>query len=270
LGNAIKERNRNNLIIATKVRGRMSEDVNDVGLTRHHIMNSVEQSLERLGTDYIDLYQIHGFDPYTPMEETMRALDDLVAAGMVRYIGASNLAAWQLMKALGISEQEGLARFQSIQSYYTIAGRELEREIIPAVRDQGLGILVWSPLAGGLLSGKFRRDKESPEEARRSSYDFPPVDKEKVYRIVDVMDSIAANHNVSVAQIALAWLLHQEAVTSVIIGAKRMDQLEDNLASPSVKLTEEELRKLDEASALSPEYPGWMLERQAGGRLPNE
>jgi aryl-alcohol dehydrogenase-like predicted oxidoreductase len=270
LGNAIKERNRNNLIIATKVRGRMSEDVNDVGLTRHHIMNSVEQSQERLGTDYIDLYQIHGFDPYTPMEETMQALDDLVAAGMVRYIGASNLAAWQLMKALGISEQEGLARFQSIQSYYTIAGRELEREIIPAVRDQGLGILVWSPLAGGLLSGKFRRDKESPEEARRSSYDFPPVDKEKVYRIVDVMDSIAANHNVSVAQIALAWLLHQEAVTSVIIGAKRMDQLEDNLASPSVKLTEEELRKLDEASALSPEYPGWMLERQAGGRLPNE
>lgn len=270
LGNAIKDRNRNNLVIATKVRGRMSEDVNDVGLTRHHIMNSVKQSLERLGTDYIDLYQIHGFDPYTPMEETMRALDDLVAAGMVRYIGASNLAAWQLMKALGISEQEGLARFQSIQSYYTIAGRELEREIIPAVQDQGLGVLVWSPLAGGLLSGKFRRDKESPEDARRSSFDFPPVDKEKVYRIVDVMDPIAANHNVSVAQIALAWLLHREAVTSVIIGAKRMEQLEDNLASPSVKLTEEELRKLDEASALSPEYPGWMLERQAGGRLPSE
>jgi aryl-alcohol dehydrogenase-like predicted oxidoreductase len=270
LGNAIKDRNRNNLVIATKVRGRMSEDVNDVGLTRHHIMNSVKQSLERLGTDYIDLYQIHGFDPYTPMEETMRALDDLVAAGMVRYIGASNLAAWQLMKALGISEQEGLARFQSIQSYYTIAGRELEREIIPAVQDQGLGVLVWSPLAGGLLSGKFRRDKESPEDARRSSFDFPPVDKEKVYRIVDVMDPIAANHNVSVAQIALAWLLRREAVTSVIIGAKRMEQLEDNLASPSVKLTEEELRKLDEASALSPEYPGWMLERQAGGRLPSE
>lgn len=270
LGNAIKDRNRNNLVIATKVRGRMSEDVNDVGLTRHHIMNSVKQSLERLGTDYIDLYQIHGFDPYTPMEETMRALDDLVAAGMVRYIGASNLAAWQLMKALGISEQEGLARFQSIQSYYTIAGRELEREIIPAVQDQGLGVLVWSPLAGGLLSGKFRRDKESPEDARRSSFDFPPVDKEKVYRIVDVMDPIAANHNVSVAQIALAWLLHRETVTSVIIGAKRMEQLEDNLASPSVKLTEEELRKLDEASALSPEYPGWMLERQAGGRLPSE
>jgi aryl-alcohol dehydrogenase-like predicted oxidoreductase len=268
LGNAIKDRPRESLIIATKVRGRMSEGINDVGLTRHHIMSSVEQSLHRLGTDYIDLYQIHGFDPYTPMEETMHALDDLVAAGMVRYIGASNLAAWQLMKALDISEREGLARFQSIQSYYTIAGRELEREIIPAVQDQGVGVLVWSPLAGGLLSGKFRRDSESPEDARRSSFDFPPVDKEKVYRIVDVMDGIAANHGVSVARVALAWLLHQKAVTSVIIGAKKMDQLEDNLAGVSVRLTDEELKKLDEVSALAPEYPGWMLARQGEDRVP--
>lgn len=268
LGNAIAGYPRDSLIIATKVRGRMSKDVNDVGLTRHQIMTSVEKSLERLGTDYIDLYQIHGFDPYTPMEETLRALDDLVGGGKVRYIGASNLAAWQLVKALGISQRDGLARFESIQSYYTIAGRDLEREVIPAVRDQGLGVLVWSPLAGGLLSGKFRREAESPEDARRTSFDFPPVDKERVYRVVEVMDDVAATHEVSVAQIALAWLLHQEAVTSVIIGAKRMEQLEDNLASTSLELTEEELSRLDEASALPPEYPGWMLDRQGGDRLP--
>ena len=268
LGTALKRHSRDRLIVATKVRGRMSDDVNDVGLSRHHILNSVEASLRRLGTDYIDLFQIHGFDEVTPMEETLRALDDLVRRGMVRYIGASNLAAWQLMKALGISRREGLARFESIQSYYTIAGRDLEREVIPAVRDQGVGVLVWSPLAGGLLSGKFRRDSESPQDARRTSFDFPPVDKERVYRIVDVMDDVAAAHGVSVAQIALAWLLHQSSVTSVIIGAKSTEQLEDNLHSPAVTLTEDELQRLDEVSALPPEYPGWMLARQGEGRLP--
>jgi len=270
LGKALGQHQRDKLIIATKVRGRMSDDVNDVGITRHHIMNSVEESLKRLGTDYIDLYQIHGYDPVTPLEETMRALDDLVRSGKVRYIGASNLAAWQLVKALGISARDGLSRFESIQSYYTVAGRELEREIIPAVKDHGLGILVWSPLAGGLLTGKYRRDKESPADARRTSFDFPPVDKERVYTLVDIMDDIASAHGASVAQIALAWLLHQDAVTSVIIGAKRMDQLEDNLKSATVRLSDEELARLDQASALAPEYPGWMLERQGADRVPEK
>lgn len=269
LGKAI-EGKRDNLIIATKVRGRMSEEVNSVGLTRHHIMHSVEDSLKRLNTDYIDLYQIHGFDPVTPLEETLRALDDLVRSGKVRYIGCSNLAAWQLMKALGISERFGLSRFETIQSYYTIAGRDLEREIVPLVQDQNVGVLVWSPLAGGLLSGKFYRDGEGPEDARRASFDFPPVNKDRVFDVVDVMREVAKEHEVSVAQIALAWLLHQPFVTSVIIGAKKMEQLEDNLNAPNVLLTHDQMARLDEVSKLPEEYPGWMVARQSTGRVPTE
>jgi aryl-alcohol dehydrogenase-like predicted oxidoreductase len=270
LGKAIKGRQRENLVIATKVRGRMSEDPNDVGLTRHHILNSVEASLRRLGTDYIDLYQIHGFDPHTPIEETLRVLDDLVRQGKVRYIGASNLAGWQLARAMEHSAHERLERFESMQSYYSLAGRGLEREVIPAVEHYGLGVLVWSPLAGGLVSGKFRRDTEGPEDARRSQFDFPPADKEQVYGIVERLDEIASAHSASVAQIALAWLLHRPAVTSVIIGVKRLEQLEDNLGSVSISLTDDELATLDEVSKLQPEYPGWMLELQAQERLPSD
>jgi aryl-alcohol dehydrogenase-like predicted oxidoreductase len=264
LGKALAGK-RDKVVLATKVRGRMSPAPNDVGLSRGHIMSSVEASLRRLGTDYIDLYQIHGFDALTPLEDTLDALDNLVSRGLVRYIGASNLAAWQLMKALGISERNRLARFQSLQAYYTIAGRDLEREIVPLLKDQGVGLMVWSPLAGGLLSGKFGRDA-SDADGRRAKFDFPPVDKERAWRVIDVIRPIAAAHDVSVAAIALAWLLHQDVVTSVIIGAKRRDQLADNLRAPDVKLTADERKALDEVSALPPEYPGWMLAHQGAER----
>lgn len=270
LGKALEGRARDEVIIATKVRGRMGDGINNVGLTRHQIMRSVEASLKRLNTDYIDLYQIHGYDPVTPLDETLRALDDLVHQGKVRYIGASNLAAWQLMKSLAYSDKHNLARFDSLQAYYTIAGRDLERELIPLVKDQNVGIMVWSPLAGGLLTGKFDRDTTSPEGARRASFDFPPVNKERAFDSVDVMREIADEQNVSVPQIALAWLLHQSAVTSVIIGAKRIDQLEDNLKSVQVELSDEQLKRLDEVSQLPAEYPQWMLARQAEGRIPEQ
>ncbi len=265
LGQALKGR-RHEVVLATKVFGRTDEGVNSTGLSRWHIMQQVDESLTRLQTDYIDLYQIHGYDPLTPLDETLRALDDLVRSGKVRYIGCSNLTAWQLMKALGISDKHGLARFESIQSYYTIAGRDLEREVIPLVQDQQVGVMVWSPLAGGLLSGKFSRDSDGPQDARRASFDFPPVDRERAFNVVDVMREVAQEHQVSVAQIALAWLLHQPAVTSVIIGAKRLEQLEDNLNAPRVRLSEEQLQCLDEVSRLPAEYPAWMQARQGAGR----
>jgi len=257
---------RKKLILATKVRGRMGEGPNQTGLTRHHIMQQVDESLKRLKTDYIDLYQIHGFDPFTPLEETLRALDDLVRSGKVRYIGCSNLAAWHLMKALAYSECHNLEKFVSLQAYYTIAGRDLEREIVPLLKDQKVGLMVWSPLAGGLLSGKFSREGKGPEDARRAGFDFPPVNKERAFDIVDVLRPMAEKRGVSVARLALAWLLHQEAVTTVIIGAKKMEQLEDNLESVNVTFTEEELQQLDEVSRLPEEYPGWMYERQTGDR----
>ena len=262
LGKALGAR-RPDVIVATKVRGRMGEGPNQIGLSRVHIMQECDASLRRLGTDYIDLYQIHGHDPVTDIQETLGALNDLVRAGKVRYIGCSNLTAWQLMKALGISRQQGLAEFISTQSYYSIAGRELEREMIPLVEDQGLAVLPWSPLAGGFLSGKFTRDSETDPSARRVTFDFPPVDKDRGYDIIDVMREVATAHEVSVAQVALAWLLHQTAVTSVIIGAKRLDQLDDNLGSVDMTLTDAELERLNTVSALPSEYPSWMRILQA-------
>ncbi|WP_319501771.1 aldo/keto reductase [uncultured Draconibacterium sp.] len=256
---------RDDLVIATKVRGQMGEGPNEVGLSKKHILQQADESLTRLNMDYIDLYQIHGFDRLTPLEETLEALDSLVKSGKVRYIGCSNLAAWQLMKALGISAQQHLSKFVSLQAYYTIAGRDLERELVPLLLDQKVGLMVWSPLAGGLLSGKYSRDTET-KEGRRVNFDFPPVNKEKAYDIVDVMRNIADNKDVTVAQIALSWLLHQPAVTSVIIGANKPEQLADNLSSVDVKLEAEELDQLNEVSKLSPEYPGWMIERQGSGR----
>ena len=268
LGNAIKGK-RQELVLATKVRGRMGDGQNQVGLSRGHIMQAVEDSLTRLQTDYIDLYQIHGVDMLTPLDETMRALDDLVTQGKVRYIGCSNLMAWHMMKANAISAQQGWSRFESVQAYYTIAGRDLEREVIPFVQDQQMAVLVWSPLAGGLLSGKFSRDEDGPEGARRSAFDFPPIDRERAFNTVDVMREVADAHGCSVARIALAWLLHQPAVTSVIIGAKRMDQLEDNLAAPDIELSDEQLQRLEAVSQLPPEYPGWMVDFQQGDRKPS-
>lgn len=266
LGKALGAR-RKDAIVATKVRGRVGAGPNAVGLSRGHIMDSVDSSLQRLGTDYIDLYQIHGYDALSPWDETLRALDDLVRSGKVRYIGASNLAAWQLMKALGISAQEGLARFETIQSYYSIAGRDVERELCPLMESEQVGLLIWSPLAGGFLSGKFSRDQKGPEGARRASFNFPPVDVVRGYAVVDALAEVAKEHQVSVARVALAWLLHQRVTTSVIIGARDEAQLRDNLAAPELQLSALQLERLDQASALPAEYPGWMIELQARDRL---
>ncbi len=256
LGKALGTRRRD-IIVATKVRGRTGPDPNQVGLSRAHIIDAVEASLKRLGTDYIDLYQIHRSDTLTNVEDTLRALDDLVRAGKVRYLGCSNLEAWMMMKALAISRAENLERFRCTQSYYSLVGRELERQIMPLIRDQGLGLLVWSPLAGGFLSGKFTRTS-GDDNARRAKFDFPPVDKAKGFDILDVLVDAAARHNVSVAQIALAWLLANDTVTSVIIGARKISQLDDNLRAIDVKLTDEDLKALDEVSKLPLEYPAWM------------
>lgn len=259
---------RSDVFIATKARGRMAAGANQVGLSRLHIMDSVDESLARLGTDHIDLFYIHGVDAETALEETMRGLEDVVRSGKVRYLGVSNHAAWQIMKANGIAEKHGWTKFVACQHYYTIAGRDLERELIPMMKDQNLGLMPWSPLAGGFLSGKYTRNSDPSGENRRDNFDFPPVDKEKAYDIIDVIQPIAAAHGVSVAQIALSWLLHQQVVTSVIIGAKKPEQLVDNIAATNVVLTADELDQLNKISALKSEYPQWMIERQARERIP--
>ena len=262
-------RKRSDIVLATKALGQTGPGPNDRGASRGHIMDAVKASLKRLGTDYIDLYQIHGFDPLTPVEETVRALDDLVRQGHVRYVGVSNWASWQIMKALGIADHKDWARFASLQAYYTIAGRDLERDVVPMLRDQKVGLMVWSPLAGGFLSGKYDREGKGPDGARRSTFDFPPINKDRAYDVIDVMREIGDVKGVSVARIALAWLLHQPVVTSVIIGAKSVEQLDDNLAATTVELSAEELKRLDEVSALPAEYPGWMIERQSANRQPD-
>jgi aryl-alcohol dehydrogenase-like predicted oxidoreductase len=261
---------RNDFVVATKVYNRMGPGVNDRGASRGHIMDSIKGSLSRLGMDYVDLYQIHGLDTLTPIEETMRALEDLVRQGFVRYVGVSNWPAWQIMKALGIQDHYGWGRLEATQSYYTIAGRDLEREVVPLLRDQKLGLMVWSPLAGGLLSGKYRREGDRAEDgSRRKGFDFPPVDRERAWKCVEAMEPIAQTHGVSIARIAIAWLLAKEYVTSVIVGAKNPAQLSDNLASVSVELSAEEVERLDAVSALIPEYPGWMVERLSRDRRPS-
>jgi len=252
-------RPREQVVIATKVRGRVGPGVNQVGLSRGHILSSIDGSLRRLGLDYVDLYQIHGFDPATPIEETVRALDDVVRSGKARYVGFSNLAAWQAMKAIGYAEANGLARFQSAQVYYSIAGRDIEREIAPMAQSEGVAILPWSPLAGGLLSGKFDPNKSGPEGARRSSFDFPPVDRDRLPRVLSALREVAGASGHSVARVALGWQLTRPFVTSVIIGAKSREQLLDNLAAADLVLAPEHVRQLDDASALPNEYPGWML-----------
>jgi aryl-alcohol dehydrogenase-like predicted oxidoreductase len=251
---------RDELVVATKATGIMNEKLpNSRGQSRFHLMNELDASLRRLQLDHIDLYQLHGFDPLTPFEESLSALNDMVRSGKVRYIGLCNMAAWQIMKALSVSEKHGWSRFESVQAYYTIAGRDLEREVVPLLNDQKLGLMVWSPLAGGLLTGKFARDEKGPEGTRRASFDFPVVNKDKAFRCVDTMRPIAERHGVSVAQIALAWLLAKSHVSSVIIGARTIEQLRDNLAASKLKLAPEDVDALDEISQLSPEYPGWMI-----------
>ena len=258
---------REQLVIATKATGSMNELPNGRGQSRYHLLNELEASLKRLRLDHIDLYQLHGFDPLTPLEEVLSVLNDMVRSGKVRYIGLCNMASWHIMKALGISDRRHWARFESVQAYYTIAGRDLEREIVPLLRDQKLGLMVWSPLAGGLLSGKYAADGKAPDGARRTSFDFPPVDKSRAARCVDAMRPIAQARDVSVAQIALAWLLARSEVSTVIIGAKTVEQLEDNIASTKVRLSAAELETLDQVSQLAPEYPGWMLAFQGQSRV---
>ncbi len=264
LGAALKSlgRPREQVVVATKVRGSVGKGVNQVGLSRAHILASIDNSLQRLQLDHVDLYQIHGFDPVTPIEETVRALDDVVRSGKARYVGFSNLPAWLAMKALGFAEARNLARFQSAQVYYSIAGRDIERELAPLAQSEGLAILPWSPLAGGLLSGKFDPDKPGPEGARRTKYDFPPVDDTRLRSVLGALRQVSSESGHSVAQLALAWQLTRPFVTSVLIGAKTREQLVDNLAAVKVSLTPEQIARLDAASALPGEYPGWMLERQ--------
>ena len=252
---------RENVVVATKAYGPTGPGANAKGNSRLHLLDAVKASLKRLQLDHIDLYQIHGFDPATPIEETVRALDILVQHGHVRYVGVSNWAAWQIMKALGIAEREGLARFESLQAYYTLAGRDLERELVPMLLSEGLGLMVWSPLAGGLLSGKYARDG-SGADGRRANFDFPPVDRDRAFACIDAMRPIAEGRGVPVAQIALAWLLHRRVVSSVIVGAKRIEQLDDNLAASAIDLTEAEMDALDAVSTLPREYPGWMFAQQ--------
>jgi aryl-alcohol dehydrogenase-like predicted oxidoreductase len=267
-GQALRNLNipRDQFVLATKVLGRMGPGPNQTGLSRAHILSAVDASLKRLQLDHIDLYQIHGNDPHTPLEETLDALDTCVRAGKVRYIGLCNLQAWQITKSLWISEKKNLARFESLQMYYSIGGRDIEREVVPLANDQRLAILPWSPLAGGFLTGKFSRDSKGPEGSRRTTFDFPPIDRERAFNIIDAIRPIAEAHDASVARVALAWLVHQSHVTSVIIGARTREQLVDNVAATGLKLSASELETLAKVSALPPEYPGWMLAFQGRDR----
>jgi len=270
-GQALKDLGvkRSDVVLATKVYGRMGPGPNDMGGSRGHIMDSVSQSLERLQTDHIDLYQIHHSDTVTGVEETMRALDDLVRQGMVRYVGVSNWEAWKIMKANGVADKHGWSRIETTQVYYSIAGRDLEQDLVPMMQDQTIGCLVWSPLAGGYLAGKYTPgDGVKPEPGRRANFDFPPIDKEKADKIVVAMRDVAKTHGVSVARVALAWVRQKPFVTSTIIGAKTLEQLNDNLEAVSLTLTPDEIAKLDDVSADRPQYPHWMIKRNNATRIP--
>jgi aryl-alcohol dehydrogenase-like predicted oxidoreductase len=268
VGEVVKGR-RDDLLLATKVRMPMGDGPNDTGLSRHHIITGCEDSLRRLGTDHIDLYQVHEWDGVTPLEETLDALDQLVRSGKVRYVGASNYTSWQLMKALGVAERHQLPRFVSQQIYYSLQAREAEYELVPLAIDQGLGILVWSPLAGGLVSGKYRRGHQAPAGSRQlTEWNEPPVhDQERLYDTVEVLVAIGADHGVSAARVALAYLLRKPAVTSLVIGARTREQLADNLAAADLVLSDDERARLDEVSAPPLLYPYWHQVATVSDRL---
>lgn len=269
LGEALKGR-RDEVVLATKVHGRTGDGPNDVGQSRRHIVRACEDSLRRLGTHYIDLYQVHGFDALTPLEQSLAALDDLVRAGKVRYVGCSNYSGWHLMKSLSVSEGRGYERFVSQQVYYSLVGRELEFELMPLSVDQGIGIVVWSPLAGGFLSGKYRRGTEAPTDTRRSNVGQDGVlDEEQGYDIIEVLEEVAANHDATVAQAALNWLLGKPFVSSVVVGARTEEQLRDNLRAAEWEMTTEELERLDEASEPVPIYPYWHQRKYNAERIPS-
>lgn len=253
---------RKDVVLATKFEHAMGSGPNDGGGSRVHIVDAVKASLKRLGTDHIDLYQMHGWDPATPVEETIRALDDLVRQGLVRYVGVSNWAAWQVATALGVSDALGASRFQTYQGYYSLAGREIEREVTPMIEANGLGLIVFSPLAGGYLTGKYRNNKDG----RRATIPFPPVDEEKGTKVLEVMDGIAASHETTLEAVALSWLRQNPLVTSIITGVKNIAQLNANLAAVDITLTDGEIASLNEIGAIATEYPGWMLAQGSAGR----
>jgi aryl-alcohol dehydrogenase-like predicted oxidoreductase len=269
VGQAIQGK-RDDLLLSTKVRMAMGDGPNDAGLSRYHIINGVEASLRRLGTDHIDIYHVHEWDGQTPLEETMETLDTLVRSGKVRYLAASNYAGWQLMKALATADAHGYQRFAAQQIYYSLESRDAEYELVPLAVDQGLGILVWSPLAGGLVSGKFRRNAEQPENSRQLSEEWnePPVrDQEKLYDTIEVLVDVAQAHGVSPAQVALAWLLGRPAVTSLVIGARTNEQLSDNLGAANLVLSTDERAALDKVSAPELIYPHWHQANTSADRL---
>lgn len=273
LGNSIKnlQLNRQELVIATKVRGTMGDDPNNRGLSRFHIFNSVNNSLERLQLDHIDILYVHGVDVVTSIRDVMRSLNDIVETGKVRYIGVCNWPAWMVMKAQGIARREGWQEFKAMQYFYSLSGRDVEDALLPLSQSEELGFMPWSPLAGGFLSGKYTRENQKAGGgARRDEFDFPPINKNQAYDIVEVMQDIAKEHDATVAEVALAWVRMQQGVTSTIIGAKNMEQLESNISSADLQLGEEELEELDEVSATPDRYPFWMVERQGSERIPGE
>jgi aryl-alcohol dehydrogenase-like predicted oxidoreductase len=255
---------RNQVVVATKGMGPMGEGPNDAGTSRYHLLHQIDASLARLGLDHVDLYQIHGWDPNCGMEEALRAMEDIIRSGRARYIGVSNWAAWQIAKALGIAERRGWDKFVSLQAFYTVANRELERELVPMLQSEGLGLMVWSPLAGGLLSGKYALgdDNKTQGEGRRAKIDFPRIDKQLAFDLVEAMRPMAESRGITVSAVAIAWLLHQDVVSTVIVGARRADQLTENLAASDVELTADELAPLDVLGEPEPEYPGWAIASQ--------
>jgi aryl-alcohol dehydrogenase-like predicted oxidoreductase len=260
LGKALAAK-RTNAIIATKVAFRTGEGLNDQGLSRHHILESVEGSLKRLGTDYIDVYLVHRVDKLTPIGETLRALDDVVRQGKVRYIGFSNWPAWLAAKAVGIQRHNAWAQFRAAEMYYSLLGRDLEHDVVPMAEDAGIGLMIWSPLAGGFLSGKYSRENPQGDGGRLNSFDFIPYNRERGYELIDLLKEIGKVHGASPAQVSIAWLLAQKHVTSVLIGANKLTQLDDNLKSVHVKLTAEDLKRLDDATNPGRPYPHWFVDR---------
>lgn len=272
LGQGIRQNGhaRNELFIATKVRSRMAEGANQVGLSRYHVFQSVEDSLKRLQMDHIDLLYVHGVDEAMSVEQIMHTLHDLVMSGKVRYIGVCNWPAWMVMKALGIARKQGWHEFIAMQYFYSVANRDSEHDLLPLAQDQHLAFMPWSPLAGGFVSGKYTRDTQNTGgNSRRDSFDFPLIDKERAYDIIDVLKEVAEAHNVSAAEISLAWVRQQQGVTSTIIGAKKAAQLTSNIHSTQIQLNADELQRLNEVSAPPKTYPGWMVERQMSNRYPS-
>ncbi|TXK51861.1 aldo/keto reductase [Pontibacter qinzhouensis] len=273
LGESLKQTGlqRNELFIASKVRGRMAPGANNIGLSRYHIMQSVDESLKRLQMDHIDLLYVHGVDKLTSVEQVVQTLHDVVVSGKARYVGVCNWPAWMVMKAIGIARQQGWHEFAAMQYFYAIANRDSERDLLPMAEDQKLGFMPWSPLAGGFLSGKFTRDKTNTGgQSRRDNFDFPVIDKEKAYDIIEVLLRMGESRGVSAAEVALAWVRQQKGVTSTIIGAKNPDQLRSNIHSTTFQLSEEELQQLEAVSKPAPSYPDWMVERQMRERYPEE